>query len=62
MSMKRSLQEISKSINGGEGKARDGATEIHPLFKVNVVLELQKVDLSLTLGKLEATVNGRLLR
>jgi dynein heavy chain len=55
IAVKRSLQEISKAING-EGKNRDGATEIHPLFKVNVVLDAQKVDFSPTLQKLEETV------
>ena len=61
MTIKRSLQEISKSING-EGKSREGATEIHPLFKVNVVLELQKVDVNPNLGKLEETVNRVFIR
>ncbi|KAJ1537343.1 Dynein heavy chain 2, axonemal, partial [Nowakowskiella sp. JEL0078] len=56
LTVKRSLQEISKSING-EGKSRDGATEIHPIFKLNVVLESQRVDFSPTLTKLEETVN-----
>ena len=56
VAVKRSLQEIAKSING-EGKNRDGAAEIHPLFKVNVVLESQKVDFNPTLQRLEETVN-----
>ena len=55
-SVKRSLQEISKSING-EGKNRDNATEVHPLFKVNVILDSQRVDFSPTLPLLEETVN-----
>jgi dynein heavy chain, axonemal len=56
VAVKRSLQEIAKSING-EGKSRDSAIEVHPLFKVNVILESQKVDFSPTLGRLEETVN-----
>ncbi|KAI9101992.1 dynein heavy chain and region D6 of dynein motor-domain-containing protein [Phlyctochytrium arcticum] len=55
-SVKRSLQEINKAING-EGKSRDGRTEVQPLFKVNVVLESQRVDFSPTLTTLEETVN-----
>ncbi|KAJ3242061.1 Dynein heavy chain 2, axonemal [Chytriomyces hyalinus] len=54
--VKRSLQEIVKAING-EGKNRDGGGEVHPLFKVNVVLEAQKVDFSPTLQTLEESVN-----
>ncbi|KAH6590256.1 hypothetical protein BASA50_009516 [Batrachochytrium salamandrivorans] len=54
--VRRSLLEISKAING-EGKNRDGAGEVHPLFKVNVILDLQKVDFSPTLQRLEETVN-----
>ena len=53
---KKSLLEISKAING-EGKNRDGGAEVHPLFKVNVVLEMQKVDFGPTLQRLEETVN-----
>ncbi|KAJ3024564.1 UNVERIFIED_CONTAM: Dynein heavy chain 2, axonemal [Siphonaria sp. JEL0065] len=56
VAVKRSLQEISKAING-EGKNRDGGGEIHPLFKVNVVLEAQKVDFNPTLNTLEDSVN-----
>eukprot|EP00002_Diphylleia_rotans_P022931 TRINITY_DN4501_c0_g1_i3.p1 TRINITY_DN4501_c0_g1~~TRINITY_DN4501_c0_g1_i3.p1 ORF type:complete len:4513 (-),score=1142.54 TRINITY_DN4501_c0_g1_i3:360-11993(-) len=36
--VKRSLQELARAING------DGKTEVQPIFLVNVVLELQKVD------------------
>lgn len=56
LTIKRSLQDISKSING-EGKNRDGVVEVFPLFKVNVVLEMQKVDLAPNLNKLEEVVN-----
>ncbi|KAI9197259.1 dynein heavy chain and region D6 of dynein motor-domain-containing protein [Polychytrium aggregatum] len=57
LTVKRSLQEIAKAING-EGKNRDGATaEVHALFKVNVVLDMHKVDFNPTLQKLEETVN-----
>lgn len=55
--VKKSLQDISKAING-DVKNRDSPTEIPPLFKVNVVLEQQKVDFAPTLQKLEETVNA----
>lgn len=54
---KRSLLEISKSINGEGGKNRESGIEVHPVFKINVVLEMQKVDFSPNLQKLEETVN-----
>ena len=54
--VRKSLLEISKAING-ENKNRDGGGEVHPLFKVNVVLEMQKVDFSPTLQRLDETVN-----
>lgn len=54
---KKSLLEISKSINGESGKNRESGIEINPVFKVNVVLEMQKVDFSPNLQKLEETVN-----
>jgi dynein heavy chain, axonemal len=54
--VKKSLLEISKAING-EGKNRDGGGEIHPLFKVNVILEVQKVDFSPNFNHLEQIVN-----
>lgn len=54
--VKKSLLEISKAING-EGKNRDGGGEIHPLFKVNVVLDVQKVDFSPNFNHLEQVVN-----
>jgi dynein heavy chain, axonemal len=47
--VKKSLLEISKAING-EGKN-------HPLFKVNVILEVQKVDFSPNFNHLEQIVN-----
>ncbi|KAJ3172703.1 Dynein heavy chain 2, axonemal, partial [Geranomyces variabilis] len=55
-SVKRSLQEINKAING-EGKSRDGGVEVQPLFKVNVTLENQRVEFNPTLSNLEETVN-----
>lgn len=55
LTVKRTLQEISKAING-EGKNKDGAVEVHAIFKVNVVLEQQKVDLQPTLQKMEEIV------
>ena len=54
---KKSILEISKSINGEGGKNRESGMEIYPIFKVNVVLEMQKVDFSPNLPKLEETVN-----
>ncbi|KAI9356982.1 dynein heavy chain and region D6 of dynein motor-domain-containing protein [Zopfochytrium polystomum] len=55
-SVKRSLLELGRAING-EGKSREAAVEILPLFKLNVILESQKVDFSPTLQRLEDTVN-----
>ncbi|KAJ1531260.1 hypothetical protein HK405_001362, partial [Cladochytrium tenue] len=54
--VKKSLLEVSKAING-EAKSREGTAEIQPLFKLNVVLDAQKVDFSPTLQKLDDTVN-----
>lgn len=51
---KRSLLEIAKAING-EGKKQGG--EIHPLFRIDVILEGQKVDFQPTFAKLEDAVN-----
>lgn len=56
IAVKKSLTEISKAING-EGKNRESGIEVHPLFKVNVVLDTQKVDFSPTFSKLQETVN-----
>ncbi len=44
--VKRSLQELSRAING------DGKNEIYPLFHVNVVLEMNKVELKPTIDEL----------
>ncbi|KAI9004259.1 dynein heavy chain and region D6 of dynein motor-domain-containing protein [Gaertneriomyces semiglobifer] len=55
--VRRSLQEINKAINGEGLKTRDTTAEVQPLFKVNVVLENQKVDFNPTQQKLEDTVN-----
>jgi dynein heavy chain len=52
--LKKSLLEISKAING-ESKSHD--SEIHPLFKVNFVLEIQKVEFSPSFNRLEEVVN-----
>jgi dynein heavy chain len=56
LSVKRSLLEISRAING-ESKNREGGGEIHPLFKVNVVLDSQKIEFSPNFVTLEASVN-----
>lgn len=53
--VKKSLHEISKAING-ENKTRDSTGEIHPLFKINLVLEGQKVDFSPSFASLENLV------
>jgi dynein heavy chain len=49
--VKRSLQELSKAING------DGKSEVYPLFHVNVVLEMSKVELKPTVEELVQLVN-----
>ena len=54
--VKKSLSEISKAING-EGKRDGGGVEIHPLLKVNVILDTQKVEFSPTFAKLQESVN-----
>ena len=56
VTVKRSLQEMSRAING-EGKSKDSSGEVHPLFKVNVVLENQKVEFNPALLKLDEQVN-----
>ena len=56
ITVKKSLSEVSKAING-EGKRDSGGAEIHPLFKVNVVLEQQKVEFSPSFTKLQESVN-----
>jgi dynein heavy chain len=55
--VKKSLNEISHAING-EGKNQDNGTEIHPLFKVNIVLEGQKVDFCPKFASLQETVTS----
>ena len=54
--VKKSLSEISKAING-EGKRDGGGSEIHPLFKVNVILEAQKVEFSPSFSKLQESMS-----
>lgn len=55
VAVKRSLQEMSRAIHG-EGRSKD-TSEVQPLFKVNVVLDNQKVEFSPPLQKLEEQVN-----
>lgn len=55
--VKRSLQEMSRAINGEGGKSKDNAAEVHPLFKVNVILDNTKVEFSPTLQKLEFVIS-----
>jgi len=49
--VKRSLQEIARAING------DARTEVHPIFKVNVVLDKDKVEFKPTMNNLTQMVN-----
>lgn len=44
--VKRSLQELSRSVNG------DGKSEIYPLFHLNVTLDVAKVELKPSLEEL----------
>ncbi|KAJ3335866.1 Dynein heavy chain 2, axonemal [Gonapodya sp. JEL0774] len=55
-SVRRSLLELARALNG-DPKGRDGPGDVPPLFKVNVVLEQQKVDFSPNFATLEETVN-----
>ena len=57
LSVRKSLLEISKAINGEGSKSRDSTTEIHPLFKINVVLENLKVEFSPGLPQMQEIVN-----
>ncbi|RKO93650.1 dynein heavy chain and region D6 of dynein motor-domain-containing protein [Blyttiomyces helicus] len=56
LTVKRSLLEVAKAING-EGKNREAAAEVQPLLKVNVVLERQEIDFSPSLARVEELVN-----
>ena len=49
--VKRSLQEIVRAING------DAKTEVHPLFLVNVVLEMQRVEFKPSINNLTQMMN-----
>ena len=51
MTVKKSLQEVSRSING------DARTDPQPLFKVSVVLDHNRVEFRPTMIKLTQTVN-----
>lgn len=53
--VKRTLLELSKAING-EGKNRDSAAEVQPLFKVDIILDNQKIECNPSLQNLEETV------
>ncbi|EKX36467.1 hypothetical protein GUITHDRAFT_97557 [Guillardia theta CCMP2712] len=50
--VKKSLQEISKAING------DAKTEVHPIFKVNMTLERERVEFKPTMNNLTQMVNN----
>ena len=49
--VKKSLQEISKAING------DARTEVHPIFRVNMTLDKDKVEFKPTVNSLTSMVN-----
>eukprot|EP00741_Cyanophora_paradoxa_P024938 tig00000056_g24072.t1 len=49
--VKRSLQEVSRAVNG------DAKTEVHPLFKVNVILDVNKVELKPNMVRLTQMVS-----
>ena len=49
--VKKSLQEISRAING------DARTEVHPIFRVNMTLEKDKVEFKPTMNHLTHMVN-----
>eukprot|EP00736_Rhodelphis_marinus_P013382 Rmarinus@m.14828 len=51
--VKRSLQEVARAVNG------DSKTEVHPLFKVNVILESNNhVELRPSMTQLSQTVHS----
>ncbi len=49
--VRKSLQELSKSING------DGKIEVSPLFQISVVLEMNKVEMKPSLEELTQAVS-----
>ncbi|KAJ3375748.1 Dynein heavy chain 2, axonemal [Allomyces arbusculus] len=57
LAVKRSLQEICKAING-DTKASENRSEVQPLFKVNVVLDNNRMEFAPALASLEAAVNA----
>jgi dynein heavy chain len=56
LAVKRSLMEISKAING-DTKGSESRSEVQPLFKVNVVLESNRMEFSPALSRLETVVS-----
>ena len=50
--VRKSLQEISRAING------DARTEVHPIFRVNMTLEKDKVEFKPTMNSLTQMVNA----
>ena len=50
--VKKSLQELSRSING------DAKTEVQPLFRIHVVLQNNKVEFKPSIAELTQTVNN----
>jgi dynein heavy chain len=56
LSVKKSLQELSRAING-DGGSKDSLIEMHPIFNLFVVLESQKVEFNPSLNVLEDHVN-----
>lgn len=49
--VRKSLQEISRAING------DSRTEVHPIFRVNMTLEKDKIEFKPTMNSLTQMVN-----
>lgn len=55
--VRKSLLDISKAINGDVKGKETSSTDVPPLFKLDVVLESQKVEFNPTLQTLEEEVN-----
>ena len=55
-SIRKSLQDISRAVNG-ESKAKGESIEVQPVFRLDVVLENQKVEYSPGIQTLEERIN-----
>ncbi|KAI9188053.1 hypothetical protein H9P43_002444 [Blastocladiella emersonii ATCC 22665] len=58
LSVKRSLQEVSKAINGDAKASENRSGEVQPLFRVNVVLDNTRMEFAPPLPRLESAVNA----